>query len=106
MCIALPRKVVAIADPDRLRVVVDDGKDRETVSAALVADGGLEALLGRHVVAHAGFVLEVLDEADARSRLSVFAALDGDTTPLDLSDLRAARSGGEPDAVSPADEHP
>lgn len=92
MCIALPRRVAAIVDRAGLRVEVGEGEGRETVSAVLVAAGDLDRLLGRFVVAHAGFVLEVLDEEDARSRLAVFAALDGDEAPLDLSDLAAVRS--------------
>ncbi len=85
MCIALPVKIVAIlAETDS--VVVEGPAGREEVSAALVADGS--ELLGRWAVVHAGFVLSLMDEAEARSRLSIFAAMDG--FAVDDADLRPA----------------
>ena len=94
MCIALPMRIVAIVDaaahlvevaPDPL--TAPDRAAREIVSAALLVEDepGLAALVGGWGVTHAGFLLARLDEADARSRLDVFAALD---------DAAAAMSAG------------
>ncbi|NVO15255.1 MAG: HypC/HybG/HupF family hydrogenase formation chaperone [Rhodoplanes sp.] len=95
MCIALPRKVVAVVDPARAIVALaaDDGAagEAETVSAALLVDDerGVDALVGAWMLVHAGFALAVIDEEDARSRLQMFAAMRGDPGRLDLSDLHA-----------------
>ena len=85
MCIALPMRIIEVVDEAKRTVsIVADGAisaDRaghEIVSAALVADSeaALEALLGRWGIAHAGFLIEVLDDDDARSRLALFVAMD------------------------------
>lgn len=83
MCIAMPVKVAEILDLPRGIVAVEGGNGREEVNAGLVADSpaAVGDLLGRWVVTHVGFVMSVLDEADAQSRLAVFAALDGLAVP-------------------------
>ncbi len=79
MCIAVPVKIVALLNETDSIVVVEGRHGREEANAALVIDVGEDraGLLGRWVVVHAGFVLSLMDEAEARSRLSVFAAMDG-----------------------------
>ncbi len=94
MCIALPCKIVAVIDAARLLVAVsaDDGREPETVSAALVVtpDRPVAQLVGSFVLIHAGFAIAAIDEAEARSRLQVFAALDGGQDEIDLSDFYAS----------------
>lgn len=80
MCIALPVRVVAILDEGNLTVAVEGGSERrEEASAALVAQGAAElaALPGRWALVHAGYLLSLIDEREARSRLAVFAAMEG-----------------------------
>lgn len=96
MCIALPRKVVAVVDAERAVVALaaDNGTstgEAETVSAALLLDAGrrIETLVGAWMLVHAGFALALIDDEDARSRLQMFAAMRGDTSVLDLSGLQA-----------------
>lgn len=90
MCIALPCVVVAIVDaPKMLVAVAPDGGAQEVVSAALVVtpDQPIEQLVGSFVLIHAGFAISLIDEAEARSRQQVFAALRGDENTIDLGDF-------------------
>lgn len=79
MCIALPVRIAAVLDGKDLRVAVEGPAGREEANAALFAEDeqGCNALLGRWAVVHAGFVLSLMDEEEARSRLAVFDAMDG-----------------------------
>jgi len=91
MCVALPMKIVEVVDAQAktVRIVPDattasDRAGAEVVSAVLVTDEGeaLEDLVGGWGIAHAGFLVSRLDEAEARSRLAIFAAMDGADDPL------------------------
>lgn len=82
MCLAVPVRVAAVADAEGLMVAVarpgQEPSAWQEASAALVAEGDdLAALVGRWVVVHTGYVMDVLDDADALSRLAMFAAIDG-----------------------------
>jgi hydrogenase expression/formation protein HypC len=105
MCIALPYRIVAVADVARMLVAVagDDEAEREVVSAALVVTPGqtVEQLVGAFALVHAGFAISLIDEADARSRSQVFAALNDGREAIDLSDFYAAMGNGA--AASGAD---
>ena len=72
---------VRIAPDD---AVAGDRAAEDVVSAALsiasVAD--LAALVGRWVVAHSGFVLQILADDDAQARLALFVAMDGSVGAL------------------------
>ena len=111
MYIALPCKVVAVADTARMLVTVapETGGRQEIASAALVLTPGqtVEQLLGAFVLIHAGFVIALIDEAGARLRLQIFAALGGgeadmDELPIATTDVACApeplESGGNEDA--------
>jgi hydrogenase maturation factor len=105
MCIAIPMRIAEIVDRGRrtVRLIPDaaiaaDRACDEVVSAALLATSAdeLADLVGRWGIAHSGFLLSLLDDDDARSRLDCFRALDGlgDPTAFD----RAASAGiAEPD---------
>lgn len=97
MDIALPCKVVAIADTERMLVTVkpETGGGREIVSAALVLAPGrlVDELVGAFVLIHAGFVIALIDEAGARLRLQLFAVLGGAVDhdfPLATTDVACA----------------
>jgi hydrogenase expression/formation protein HypC len=72
--------------------VADGEADRETVSAVLVVrpEQAVERLVGAFVLVHAGFAISLIDEAEARSRQQVFAALRGGGDVIDLSDFYAS----------------
>lgn len=97
MCIALPRRIMAVVDRDRMLVAVacEVESSKEIVSAVLVVtpDLPVEQLIGAFVLIHAGFAIALIDEAEARSRMQVFAALGGDDGEIDLDDFYIATTG-------------
>jgi hydrogenase expression/formation protein HypC len=65
MCLAVPGKIVGIADEEEVslrRGTVDFGGVRKEVSLAFTP----EAALGDYVLVHVGFALSVVDEAEAQ----------------------------------------
>ena len=68
MCLAIPAKVLEKSG-DRAKVDFGDGTIRE-VNVALV-----DVNVGEHVIVHAGFAIEVLDEAEARETLRLWSEL-------------------------------
>ncbi|ABD90083.1 HypC/HybG/HupF family hydrogenase formation chaperone [Rhodopseudomonas palustris] len=94
MCIALPCKIVAVADSALMLVAVaaEGESAHEIVSAALLVSPQrpVEDLVGAFVLIHAGFAISRIDEAEARSRQQVFAALRGGTDAIDLDDFYAS----------------
>ena len=63
MCLAYPGKVIGLND-DFARVDFGEGTIREGVNVSLV-----EAKMGDYVLVHAGYAIQVLDEAEARETL-------------------------------------
>lgn len=70
MCLAVPGKIIEIVSEGLARV--DYGSLVATVSLQLVP----QARPGQWVLVHAGFAVEVLDEADVRETLSLLQELD------------------------------
>ncbi|UCF89133.1 MAG: HypC/HybG/HupF family hydrogenase formation chaperone [bacterium] len=66
MCIAVPGKVTVIDDLNM--ATVDFGGTTKVASADLVPD----VSVGDYVLVHAGFIINVLDEEDARETLKLF----------------------------------
>ncbi len=71
MCLAIPGKILAIADDDPLNRIgkVSFGGIAKEVNLSLVP----EANVGDYVIVHVGFALSKMDEAEARQ---VFAYLE------------------------------
>lgn len=63
MCLAYPGKVIELND-DFARVDFGEGTIREGVNVSLV-----EAKMGDYVLVHAGYAIQILDEAEARETL-------------------------------------
>ncbi|MGA2790499.1 MAG: HypC/HybG/HupF family hydrogenase formation chaperone [Candidatus Bathyarchaeia archaeon] len=63
MCLAYPGKVVEL-DGDFARVDFGEGTIREGVNVSLV-----QAKTGDYVLVHAGYAIQIVDEADARQTL-------------------------------------
>jgi hydrogenase expression/formation protein HypC len=70
MCLAIPARVVAVAE-DGATAVVDFGGVRKSVSIALVPDAGV----GDYVIVHVGHAIGKVDEDEARRTLALFAEL-------------------------------
>ncbi|UCH03248.1 MAG: HypC/HybG/HupF family hydrogenase formation chaperone [Candidatus Bathyarchaeota archaeon] len=68
MCLAIPAKVLE-KDGDNAFVDFGDGTTR-TVNATLV-----DVNIGEYVIVHAGFAIEVLDEAEAKETLRLWGEL-------------------------------
>lgn len=75
MCLAVPMKIVEVR-PDRMGIAELDGS-RQEVNLALVPDAGV----GSHVIVHAGFAIERLNEHEANAILEVFEELAAQQTP-------------------------
>lgn len=68
MCLAVPAKVLSKKD-DCAKVDFGDGTTRE-VNVALV-----DVKVGEYVIVHAGFAIQVLDEAEAKETLRLWDEL-------------------------------
>jgi len=70
MCLAIPARVVAVAEGGAT-AVVDLGGVRKSVSIALVPD----AVVDDYVIVHVGHAIGKVDEDEARRTLALFAEL-------------------------------
>jgi hydrogenase expression/formation protein HypC len=68
MCLAIPARVLE-KNGDSAKVDFGDGTTRE-VNVALV-----DVKVGEYVIVHAGFAIEVLDEAEAKETLRLWSEL-------------------------------
>jgi hydrogenase expression/formation protein HypC len=91
MCMAVPGKILKIEDRDgTLMSVVDFGGIAKDVCLQYMPD----AEVGQYVIAHAGFVIQRLDEESAIRTLVEFERLgELDVEVADRSDQAAARDG-------------
>jgi hydrogenase expression/formation protein HypC len=72
MCLAVPGRVLSIAEVDgTLMADVDFGGVRKNVCLQYIPD----ATVGEYVVVHVGFAIQRLDEASARDTLANFERL-------------------------------
>ena len=74
MCLGIPGQIVAITDEGRQMALADISGVRRAVNVAPVADGPLDALVGRYALIHVGFAMALIDEDEAARTL---AALEG-----------------------------
>ena len=68
MCIAIPARIMSV-DGSTARVEFGGGTQRD-VNISLV-----EASVGQYVIVHAGFAIQVMDEAEAMETLALFDEL-------------------------------
>lgn len=69
MCLAIPMQVCSI-EKNGTGICEVDGI-RQEVDLSLVSETGV----GDHVIVHAGYAIEKLDEEEARQRIALFADL-------------------------------
>lgn len=75
MCLALPARIEQLTGADS--AIINLGGVRKEISLALLE----QAAVGDYVIVHAGYALQILDEAEALQTLALFAemqALAGD----------------------------
>ena len=87
MCLAVPGKILAVADDARARVDMM-GAVRD-ISVRLTP----EAREGDYVLVHAGFAIEVIDAEQARETIEILN---------DLDELESEELGAAPDASAAA----
>jgi hydrogenase expression/formation protein HypC len=72
MCLAVPGRILSVADVDgTLMADVDFGGVRKDVCLQYIPD----AVVGEYVVVHVGFAIQRLDEQSARDTLTNFARM-------------------------------
>ncbi|ACM01701.1 HypC/HybG/HupF family hydrogenase formation chaperone [Cereibacter sphaeroides] len=75
MCLGIPGRIAAITDPARLMALAEVSGVRREVNLACVADGPLEALVGRWALIHVGFAMSLIDEEEAARTLEALRVL-------------------------------
>ncbi|MFZ0218404.1 MAG: HypC/HybG/HupF family hydrogenase formation chaperone [Candidatus Dormiibacterota bacterium] len=97
MCLAVPGKVVAIADPVRhiAKVEVAGGPPRDVNIGLLTGDQ--YPAVGDYVLIHVGFALSRIDEQEAQETLRLLESIGGADAGEDSADQGSERqlmSGG------------
>ncbi len=74
MCLAIPGKIISTEDDGALsrRGTVDFGGVRREINLSLVPEAGV----GDHVIVHAGFALNQIDEEEAREVLETLREME------------------------------
>ena len=91
MCLAIPGRVLSIADvDDTLMAEVDFGTVRKRVCMHFIPD----VLVGEYVIVHVGFAIQRLDEESALETLADFRKLGILEDELGDGFTRAARQAG------------
>lgn len=94
MCLAIPAKVVKVDEGFARMAEVDILGVSRTVSLDLVP----EANVGDHVLVHAGYAIQVVDEAYAAETLELLKTLGPSAEDLDGIDPSQLEQAGEPAA--------
>ncbi len=100
MCLAIPGRVLSIADDALRSARVDFGGVIKPISLALL----LEAQVGDYVLVHAGLALQILDEAAAHDVFAAVAELERGLAEPDATTAAAATAtigpGSDPEPTS------
>lgn len=75
MCLGIPGQITQITDAARLMAMADVSGVRREVNVACIADGPLEALVGKWALIHVGFAMSVIDEDEAAATLKALEGL-------------------------------
>ena len=75
MCLGIPGQIVEITDAGRQMALADISGVRREVSVVCVAEGPLDALVGKWVLIHVGFAMSLIDEAEAARTLDALREL-------------------------------
>jgi hydrogenase expression/formation protein HypC len=86
MCLAIPGRVVEIADEAHHLAAVEVAGVRRKVNVGLL-DGGVEE--GEWVLIHVGFALSKVDEREAQATLALLQRM-GEAYEQELADLKAS----------------
>jgi hydrogenase expression/formation protein HypC len=86
MCLAIPGRVVEVADEGNRLATVDVAGVRRNVNVGLLDDG---VATGDWVLIHVGFALSKVDEDEAQATLALLQRM-GEAYEQELEDLKAS----------------
>jgi hydrogenase expression/formation protein HypC len=75
MCLGIPGRIVAVTNETRQMALADISGVRREVNVACVAEGPLDALVGRWALIHVGFAMSLIDEDEAAKTLEALRGL-------------------------------
>ena len=77
MCLGIPGRIVALADPAKKLGIVDVCGVKREVNLACIVDERhpVEACVGEWVLVHVGFAMSRIDEKEARLTLELLSEL-------------------------------
>jgi hydrogenase expression/formation protein HypC len=75
MCLGIPGRIVAVTNEERQMALADISGVRREVNVACVAEGPLDALVGRWALIHVGFAMSLIDEDEAARTLEALRGL-------------------------------
>lgn len=75
MCLGIPGQIVRLTNPDQMLAMADVSGVMREVNVAPIADGPLDALVGKWTLIHVGFAMSVIDEDEAEKTLEVLREL-------------------------------
>jgi len=87
MCLAYPGKVIEL-EGDFARVDFGEGTIRDGVNVSLV-----QAKIGNYVLVHAGYAIQIVDEAEARETLRYWSEILA-AIPEDRAAIERQMKGG------------
>ncbi len=78
MCLGVPGEIIAIDEADSLTAIVAISGVRRWVNLACVLSEGMspQSLLGKWVLVHVGFAMNLIDAEEARKTLALLAELE------------------------------
>lgn len=92
MCVAIPGRIVEIADAGRDAAIVEIGGIRREVNITCVLDGRAHAdCVGDWVLVHVGFAMSRIDEKEAFETLELLRELGEMDRELRAGEARATR---------------
>ena len=89
MCLAIPGRVIEIADEALRLAVVDVAGVRRTINVGLVDEPGRPAGEGDWVLIHVGFAISRIDEDEAMETLRLLEEM-GDAYEAELEELKSS----------------
>lgn len=89
MCLAIPGRVIEIADEALRLAVVDVAGVRRTINVGLVDEPGRPAGEGDWVLIHVGFAISRVDETEAQATLTLLQGMGADYE-AELEELKAS----------------
>lgn len=75
MCLGIPGQIVAISDPEAMMATINVCGIKRQVNVACVAEGPIDALIGKWALVHVGFAMSLLDEEEALQTLEALKSM-------------------------------